>query len=139
MRLIRLPVMARTSLDEAADLTAAEVIHKRFSALPADATVAQVRDWFATSSHRRVAFLSDHGRYVGSLTPDDLNAGLDPTDSAMHVARTGPTIAPDARAHAAYELAVATRAQRVPVVDRDGSLVGVIGVTDDLSAFCGTS
>jgi len=131
--------MARTPLDEAADLTAADVIHKRFSALPADATVAQVRHWFAASSHRRMAFLADNGRYAGSITRDDLSGDLDPTRSAVHVARTGPTIAPDAPAHAGYELAIATRAQRVPVVGPDGTLIGVIGVTDDLAAFCGAS
>ncbi len=131
--------MARTPLDEAADLTAAEVIHKRFSTLPADATVAQVRDWFAASEHRRVAFFADHGRYAGSLTRDDVNGDLDPTSSAVQVARGGPTIAPDAPAHAAHELAVATDGHRVPVVERDGTLIGVIGVTDDLAAFCGTT
>jgi CBS-domain-containing membrane protein len=131
--------MARTPLDEAADLAAADVIHKRFSALPADATVAQVRDWFVASSHRRMAFLADNGNYAGSLTRDDLNGDLDPTHSALHLARTGPTIAPDASAHAGYELAIATRAQRVAVVGRDGTLIGVIGVTDDLAAFCGTN
>jgi CBS-domain-containing membrane protein len=131
--------MARTPFDAAADLTAAEVIHKRFSALPADATVAQVRDWFAASSHRKMAFLADDGRYAGSLTRDDLNGDLDPTDSAARLARTAPTISPDAPAHAGYELAVASPALRVPVVDRDGTLIGVVGVTDDLAAFCGTS
>jgi CBS-domain-containing membrane protein len=130
--------MARTPLDEATDLTAADVIHKRFSALPADATVAQVSDWFAASSHRGMAFLADHGRYVGSLTRDDLDGDLDPTSSAAHLARPGPTIAPDAPAHTGYQLAVATQAHRVPVVDRHGTLIGVIGVTDDLADFCGT-
>jgi CBS domain-containing protein len=130
--------MARTALDEAADLTVADVIHKRFSALPADVTVARVRDWFAASSHRRVAFLADDGRYVGSLTREQLGGDVEPTLSAAHLARLGPTVTPDAPAHAGYELAVATQAHRVPVVDRDGTLVGVIGVTDDLAAFCGT-
>lgn len=131
--------MARTPLDEAADLTVADVIHKRFSALPADATVAQVRDWFGASSHRRMAFLADHGRYAGSLTRDDLGGDLEPSDSAIRVARTGPTIPPDAPAQAGYELAIGTPAQRVPVVGRDGNLIGVVGVTEDLAAFCGTS
>jgi CBS-domain-containing membrane protein len=26
---------------------------------------------------------------------------------------------------------------RVPVVDHEGILIGVVGVTDDLAAFCG--
>jgi CBS domain-containing protein len=130
--------MARTPLDEAADLTAADVIHKRFTALPADSNVVQVRDWFAASSHRKMAFLADNGRYAGSLTRDDLRGDLEATDSAVRLARNGPTIAPDAPARAGYDLAIATGALRVPVVDGDGTLLGVIGVTDDLAAFCGS-
>ena len=131
--------MARTPLTESTDLTAADVIHKRFSALPADASVAQVRDWFAASSHRKMAFLADNGHYAGSLTRDRLDDDeLDPSRSAAQFAETGPTIAPDAPAQAGYELAVATQALRVPVVDGDGTLIGVIGVTDDLAGFCGT-
>jgi hypothetical protein len=67
--------MARTPLDEATGLTAADVIHKRFSALPADATVADVRDWFA-SSHRKIAVLAEDGRHAGTLTRDELAAGF---------------------------------------------------------------
>ena len=55
------------------------------------------------------------------------------------MASTGPTIAPDAPARVGYELAIATHALRVPVVGSDGTLIGVIGVTDDLAAFCGTT
>ena len=131
--------MARTPLDEAADLTAADVVHKRFSALPADVTVARVRDWFAVSSHRRMAFLADNGVYAGSLSRDDLKGELEPARPAAELASPGPAIAPDASAHTAFELAVATRAHRVPVVDPDGNLIGVVGVTDDLTAFCGTN
>jgi CBS domain-containing protein len=131
--------MARTPLDEAAGLKAADVIHKRFSSLPADATVGQLRDWFAASSHRNVAFLADNGRYAGSLTREDVGGDLDPTGSAERLARTGPTIAPDAPAIEGYELAVAARGQRVAVVSPDGTLIGVIGVTADLAGFCGTN
>ena len=80
---VRWLAMARTPLDETAELKAADVIHKRFSTLPTDATVAQVRDWFAESSHRRMAFLADNGRYVGSMTRDDLDGDLDPNDAAV--------------------------------------------------------
>ena len=130
--------MGRTLLSDATDLTAADVIHERFSALPADATVAQVRDWFAASAHRKMAFLADRGRYAGSVTRDDLDGELDPTSPAADVARSGPTIAPDATAQAGYELAVATEALRVPVVNSDRALIGVVAVTDDLAGFCGT-
>jgi CBS-domain-containing membrane protein len=129
--------MARKPLDEAAGLTAADVVHERFTALPPDASIAQVREWFAASSHRKLAVLADHGRYVGSLTPEDLDADLEPTKPAAEVARDGPTVGPEAAAHAAHELAIAASALRVPVVDRDGNLIGVVGVTDDLAGFCG--
>lgn len=131
--------MARTPVDEAAGLTAADVVHKRFSALPAEATIAQVRDWFAASSHRKIAVLADDRRYAGSLTRDDVDGDLDPLRRAADVASPGPTVSPEASAATAHELAIATPALRVPVVDHDGALVGVVGVTEDLAGFCGTS
>ena len=131
--------MARTPLEEATELTVADVIHKRFGALPADATVAQVRDWFAESSHRKLAVLAEDSRYVGSIMREDLDGDLDPRAPAADLASRGPVVAPDAPAHTAHELGVATPSLRVPVVDRDGTLLGVVGVTDDLAAFCGTS
>lgn len=130
--------MARTPLDEAAQLTAADVVHKRFSALPATITVAQVRDWFAESSHRRLAVLADDGRYVGSLDREELSGELDPGRPAAEVSHFAPTIAPGDPARSAHEVAVAIPALRVPVVDADGALVGVVGVTEDLAGFCGT-
>lgn len=129
--------MPRKPLDEAAGLIAADVVHERFSALPADATVMEVRDWFAASSHRRIAVLADQHRYAGSLTRDDLGGDLDPLRPAADLASHGPTITPESPAHTAHELAVATQALRVPVVDHDGILIGVVGVTDDRAAFCG--
>ena len=36
------------------------------------------------------------------------------------------------------ELALATPARRVPVVDGDGRLLGIVAVTTDLQGFCGT-
>jgi CBS-domain-containing membrane protein len=130
--------MARTPLEEATGLTAADVVHKRFSALPVDATIAQVRDWFAASSHRRVAVLVDQRRYAGTLTRDDLGGDLDPLRPAADLASPGPTVTPEAPADAAHKLATATPVLRVPVVDHDGTLIGVVGITDDLAAFCGT-
>lgn len=130
--------MARTPLDEATELRAADVVHKRFSALPADSTLGQVRDWFAASSHRKIAVLADHRRYAGSLTREDLGGDLDPFRLGADLAHPGPTVTPEAPAHTAHKLAVGTPALRVPVVDHDGTLIGVVGGTDDLAGFCGT-
>jgi CBS domain-containing protein len=129
-------------LVDADGLVAADVIHKRASALPAEATVGDLRAWFAASDHRKLAVLADaDGRYAGSLTRSELE-GLDDVGGARparEVAHDGPTLAPDAPARAGHELALKTDALRVPVVDQDRRLVGVVGVTDDLAAFCGTS
>ena len=70
--------MAKTQIDDAAGLTVADVIHAKFSALPATATIGDVRDWFALSTSRRMAFLADGERYAGSVTPEDLAGDLDP-------------------------------------------------------------
>jgi CBS-domain-containing membrane protein len=131
--------MARTPVEKAAGLTAADVIHKRFSALPADATIAEIREWFAASSHRKIAVLADDRRYAGSLTRDDVTGDLDPHRRAAELASPGPTVSPRAPAAMAHDLAIATPALRVPVVDENGTLLGVVGITEDLAGFCGTS
>jgi CBS domain-containing protein len=127
-----------TKLQAAAGLTVADVTHRRFSALPASATIGEVRAWFGASPSRRRAFLADAGRYSGSITRADVSDELDSARLAADVARDGPSVTPDAPATLAEELAMLTDALRVPVVDHDGRLVGVVAVTRDLTAFCGT-
>jgi CBS domain-containing protein len=129
--------MPRKLLADAAGLTVADVVHARFSALPASATIGDVREWFAISDSRRMAFLADDERYAGSLTPEDVDGELDPTRPAADVAQHGPTVLPDEPASRGEELALQNTARRVPVVDRDGRLLGVVSVTKDLQAFCG--
>jgi CBS domain-containing protein len=130
--------MAPTRLDEAADLTVTEVMHAKFSALPASATIDDVREWFAASGHRQMAFLADGDRYVGSIPRDELHDDLDAAKPAVEIALDGPTVAPDEPASRAEEFALQTDARRVPVVDRDGRLLGTVAVTPDRQRFCGT-
>ena len=130
--------MPKTRLDDAAALTVADVIHRRFSTLPASATIGEVSDWFAASTSRRMAILADEGRYVGSLTPAHVTGDVDRARPATEVATDGPTIAPDAPARAGEEIALLTDSRRVPVVDHDGRLLGIVSVTGDLTSFCGT-
>jgi CBS domain-containing protein len=130
--------MAPTRLDEAAGLTVADVMHAKFSALPASATIDDVREWFTASSHRQMAFLADGERYAGSILRDELGDDLDAARPAAEIALDGPTVAPDDPASRAEELALQSEARRVPVVDRDGRLLGTVAVTPDLQRFCGT-
>ena len=129
--------MPRTPLDSAAQLACADVLHSRFETLPGAATVDDVRRWFAASSHRKMAFLADDDRYVGSLTREDVAEPADPARPAAEIARQGPTIAPDAPARRGHDLAIAAGALRVPCVDAEGRLLGVVAVTEDLAGFCG--
>jgi CBS domain-containing protein len=85
-----------------------------------------------------MAFLADDERYAGSLSPEHVAGDLDPARPAVDVAQLGPTVAPDAPAAEGERLALQTAARRVPVVDHDGRLLGVVSVTQDLQAFCGT-
>jgi CBS domain-containing protein len=124
-------------LEEAAGLTVADVTHSRAKALPASATVAEVLAWFAESSSRRMALLADEGRYVASLVPGDLE-GADPERAAAELAGERPTVAPDEPAKRGEELALSTDTRRVPVVDHDGRLLGIVAITPDLQGFCGT-
>lgn len=130
-------LVPRTPLDTAHGMACSDVLHSRFSALPGTATIDDVRRWFDESSHRKMAFLADQDRYVGSLTREDVAEPAEAARPAAEVARTGPTIGPDAPARTGHEAAIATGALRVPVVDGDGRLLGVVAVTDDLAGFCG--
>jgi CBS domain-containing protein len=130
--------MAR-ALDDAVELRVADVVHKQFGALAAGATMGEVRAWFAASPHRRMALLADKGRYAGSLTLHDLDAEGDPHAPAARYAHDGPTVSPDAPAELGYEIATRTDARRVPVVDADGNLLGIVAITTDLTGFCGAS
>jgi CBS domain-containing protein len=129
--------MTPTRLDEADGLTVADVTHSQFKALPATSTVGEVREWFESSTSRRMALLADDGRYAGSVLRADLE-GADPAGLALGLAQRGPTVAPEEPASRGEELALATDARRVPVVDGDGRLVGIVAVTTDLQGFCGT-
>ena len=126
-------------LEQAGTLSVADVLHHRFSTLPGDATLDEVRAWFAVSPHRRMAFLATDGRYVGSLTREAVDAEIDGSQPAAGIASEGPTVAPSAPANLGHSLAIASEARRVPVVDEGGRLLGVVAVTEDLSAFCGAS
>ena len=130
--------MAKIRTDAADGLTVQAVMHAKLTALPASATIGDVRDYFEASASRRLAFvIDDDERFVGSLTPGHVAAG-DPARPAAEVADRGPTVAPEESAIAGGDLALETDARRVPVVDDGGRLVGVVAVTGDLQSFCGT-
>ena len=106
-------------------------MHDEVGALAADATVAYARAWFAPSVSRRLAIVADGDRYVGVLTPADVAADVPAERPLAAVARAGDVVAPDAPAAAGLEAVLASPARRVPVVDGDGRLRGVLAITVD--------
>lgn len=130
--------MSKIKIHDADRLTVRDVVHEKLSAVEATSTIADVRAYFDASTSRRQAFVVDDGRYVGSLTPADLE-DADPDSLAADLAkRDGPTIGLDAPATEGRDLALLTDRRRVPVLDEGGKLVGVVAVTGDLTSFCGT-
>lgn len=127
-----------TELCEAERLTAAEVMHRRISTLPASVTVRDVREYFSASASRRLAVLADGERYLGSIPAAALPADIDSADPAAVHAVFGPTVSPQAPAVRARELALEHPTRRVPVVDDKGVLVGIVAISKDRSRFCGT-
>jgi CBS domain-containing protein len=116
--------------------TAADIMHERASTLPATATVGEVRAYFAESDSRRLALFVDGERYVGSLTPDDLPE--DDSARAADHARPGPTVRAGAPATDARDAALAEPSARMPVIDAEGALVGVVAINHRRDGFCGT-
>jgi CBS domain-containing protein len=127
--------MAVIRTDETEGRTVAEVMHDEVAPWPRTATVGEVRAWFAASASRRLALLADGDRYLGALTPAEVADGIDGDRFATELASEHPTVAPDAPASAGLELVLASAARRVPVVDREGRLVGVLAITTDRQAF----
>jgi CBS domain-containing protein len=123
-------------IDEARDLTVAEVTHSRFSVLGPGTRVGEAQAWFDDSTSHRMALLADDGRFLGFVLPQDV-AGADPVGALVDYARREPTVAPGEPAARGEELALQTDARRVPVVDADGRLLGIVAVTTDLQGFCG--
>lgn len=100
-------------LSDVEGLTAADVMHRRLTSLPASTTVRELREYFAASGSRRLALVADH-------------------------ARPEPVIGATAPAREARDLALADPSQRLPVVDAAGALVGVVAINRLRTGFCGT-
>jgi CBS domain-containing protein len=125
------------TLEDVAGLTAADLMHRRITALPASATVEELRAYFAESTSHKLALLVDGERYAGSLEASALE-GAPESAPASELASLGDTVAPDVPADVARERALAMASSRLPVVDGAGVLVGIIAINHRRDGFCGT-
>jgi len=125
------------TLEDVHGATAADLTHRRITTLPASATVGEMRAYFAESTSHKLALLVDGERYVGSLEASALDGAPDSALAAELAAR-GDTVEPDVPAALAREQAMAMASSRLPVVDADGRLVGIIAINSRRDGFCGT-
>ena len=119
-------------------LIAADLVHDRVSTLPAASTVGELRAYFAASGSRQLALIVDGERYVGSVTPPDVPEHAGPTARAADFAQRGPVIEASRSAREARDAALASLSARLPVVDEDGRLVGIVALNHTRDGFCGT-
>lgn len=119
------------------ELRAADVMHRHLSALPADTSVDAVRAYFAESASRRLAVITDDGRFLGSLDRDALPDDAPGSAAAAGYAADTPIVGPQTPAVRARALALAASSSRLPVVDATGRLVGIVAVNHLRDGFCG--
>ena len=125
----------RAPVDTAAAATVKDVMHADPPTLARTATVGDARAWFAGGASRRLALVADAGRYVGSVTRADAEGASDADRPVIEIAIYGRTVRPGETAAAGRDEALASDTRRVPVVDRDGRLLGVLALTSDARFF----
>lgn len=126
-----------TGINDVDGLTAADIMHRHLATLPATATLDELQQHFAGSARRRLAIIVDGPRYLGSLTPADV-ADVDGTITMPELASGDLLVRAGDPAAVARDLALAHPSQRVPVVDDDATLVGIVAINRTRDGFCGT-
>jgi CBS domain-containing protein len=118
-----------------ADDVTADVMIRNPKTLPADATVAEVRELLARPSVELVV-LTDAARFRGAVTavPDDA-AGDVPAIGFSE--RVPPVIGPEEPAVVAFERAAANPQGRLVVVGEDDDLLGLVCLDHSRTRFCG--
>ncbi len=118
-------------------LTAADLMHRRLTTLPATATVGELRAYFAESTSHKLALIVDGERYVGSVAAGTVDAAAADAPVA-DLARRKPVVRADAPAAEAQAAALADPSGRLPVIDEAGRLVGIVAINRARDGFCGT-
>jgi CBS domain-containing protein len=121
----------------AAGYTVRDAMVKRPKALPASATIADLRRLFENPKVR-TALIVDDGRFLGAVERDDVPAaGGDDLAPALGLAPAGvQTVGPDDALPAALDRLGRTAERRLVVVDADGRLAGLLCPNEDGTSFC---
>lgn len=122
---------------EAARRLVRDVMVSRPKTLPADASVAALREQFANPKVR-TALLSEGGRFAGAIAPEELPPDAPDGGSARDYARTDvPTLGPEATMAEALDLMDRRGDHRLVVLDDDGAtLAGLLCLDKTGDSFC---
>jgi CBS domain-containing protein len=103
--------------------------------VPPTTTVAEARRIFE-SPRQKALLVCDGSRYVGAIGRD----GLDGADADAPLARLvdaqAPTLGPEDETARVYEVVERHGLTRIPVVDADSSLLGLVCFNRSRDAFC---
>lgn len=101
---------------------------------PASTTLAQVREQFS-NPRVKLLLVTDDGRFLGTITRDDLPPEGD-GEIGDFVNAEAPRIDPDAPVRNAVDMLEGTGANRLPVVDDGGTLLGLVCWDRSGQQFC---
>jgi predicted transcriptional regulator len=123
--------------DQAAGLQVQDVMVRHPKTVPADVSVAELREHFA-NPRVRTALLADGVRFAGAIAPEELPASADGSQPARDYARFDvPTIAPDAAMDEAVGLMDRLGDHRLVVLGSDGAtLLGLLCLDKTGASFC---
>lgn len=111
-----------------------DVLLREARAVAPDTPVSEVRETFA-NPRVKLLLVADGERFLGTLAPDDLPAAGDGTIAA-HVRQDAPRLSADDGVDEALKLVRDTGASRIPVVDADGRLEGLVCFNHARNVFC---
>jgi CBS domain-containing protein len=111
-----------------------DVMLREARAVGPSTLVAEVRETFA-NPRVKLLLVTDGERFLGTLGPDDLPDNDDGAIEA-YVRADAPRVGPDDPVARALELLEANGLSRLPVVDANDRLQGLVCFNRDHSAFC---
>ena len=135
------PALIHTHVDrdDATSLLVKDVMVSRPKTLPADATVADLREQFK-SPRVQTALLADGGRFAGAVAAAEVPETAGDAEPARAYARVDvPTLGPDARMTEAIALMEARGDYRLVVVEGEGdgaTLAGLLCLDRRGTTFC---
>jgi predicted transcriptional regulator len=130
-------VVGKMRRDDVAALRVADVMVRRPKTIPADASVADLREHFA-NPRVRTALLAADGRFQGAISPEELPDAADGSEPALAYARRDvPSVGADATMAEALAEMDSREDHRLIVLGDDGeTLIGLLCLDRSGASFC---